>query len=737
MRNWMSWAEVTLDLGEPCSFLVGRNGSGKTAVRDAVEFCYLGTGRLRGVATKKELAVVAIREGFDSCEVTVEAAGVRIRREMDADGSQEAWRSVWEQRRLVDRTDRDRPPLHAEGWSNEEPLSLKRDQGNPFGDCPDDLLRCMLEPTHFFDLEPQRRQEVLVQATSQEQVEMEVALTALAKAIPSGQAVGVERPDIGALEDAARWVAEQGFRGAEEAAGERRREAGRERDAVALPMQPDPEMQLEGFDAPVDLSARPLEEHQAKLAKLRAGHVEAVRLESAGTGAMAGKLAEAETALAALENRGAAPGAAMVALAEKKARAEATLEAAKAAVPQLPREPDAHDLVSAKAYHEGCKARLQPAATNLQAAEAAAQALEAQAAQKPESFKRPEVCPKGPAGMRCPVKPSVWKPSVAKLVADPSAHAAELDRLRGEVLERRGDHVAVSATYKQAAAALEKAQKLRGSYEDAVRARQGRIDEVAQAASDLESARAAASAGQDAAEQEQAREADAAVVRVENARQALEDAARDEKPTGPSVVDLAAQIAVGERVVDAAGDYWREAKAHQVALEKLEVLEAEWSRWDAIAQQLKPTGIETTLGGGARQAFIDTLAEAVILSGEVFLDEDAGLTVEVIESELERPLHPVQLSTSQKRALGVALQHALCVLEGFPFLLVDAIDTFDAQKRAAFTTFAAAVAQSTYPAGVIGMATITREPPGAPPEPWTTLWVQPHGEVLQLGGEGF
>ena len=71
MRNWYCWGDHELTLGAPVSFVVGLNGAGKTALRDAAEFAYLGTGHLRGAKTKKELASVAIRDDFEDCEVTV------------------------------------------------------------------------------------------------------------------------------------------------------------------------------------------------------------------------------------------------------------------------------------------------------------------------------------------------------------------------------------------------------------------------------------------------------------------------------------------------------------------------------------------------------------------------------------------------------------------------------------------------------------------------------------------
>ena len=159
-------------------------------------------------------------------------------------------------------------------------------------------------------------------------------------------------------------------------------------------------------------------------------------------------------------------------------------------------------------------------------------------------------------------------------------------------------------------------------------------------------------------------------------------------------------------------------------------------RWDRICQELKPNGVETELAGGARNEFLALLSgvHGLGLSGEIHLDEDCGITVLLDDDVEDQPRHLLQLSTSQRLAVAVAIQHALCQLEGFPILLVDAVDTFRGAKLQAFQAWAESVVEL-YPAAVIGLATLSREPPDAADGPWITLWLKHDHQVAMIGGE--
>ncbi len=721
MRNWYLWGDQTIDLAAPCSSIVGRNGSGKSSIRDALEFAWIGTGALRGAKTKRELAAVAIRDDAETCEVTVECEGVRIRREMDREGKQEVWRSVVESVATEEGQDADHAAIHGiqTRWSNEEPMTLKRDQGNPYAPgCADDLTRCLLEPTAFYNLEPARRQELLVTCTSDPGVTMEAAREAIVIAIEGvrpdlvtvnldGSPEGEIETMLDAIEDAARWVAEMSFRGAEAAAVERRREAKRDRDATPLGDRPEPMFSLGEDREPLDLSTRPAAEHEASLAERRRDHIAAVELESAGAGAMQGKLTEAKQALAELE---AQPEPAL----ELPEPGEGPLE------PQPPGEP--HELDTVLEAANIARARLTETRLAASAAEANIAEVEALLA-TPSEYSRPGECPKGPPGMRCPVKPSVWKPAVEKAVGDPTRLEAGLDRLRGELVETNDAASEALAADTATVSALERTRKAWDVFERATKTYQAHHLAVMGAGVSAKAAHLRATT-------ERADAIARASSRVESAQQALEAARQGDPPAGPSAQDLAESISLGERICEASRRFWRETGEWEARAATREKLEVEVSRWDAIAQALKPDGIETKLGGSARETFVAYLDEAAALSGPIRLDDECGVTVEV--DRAGRLRHPLQLSESQRLALGIAIQNALCRLTGFPVLISDEIDRFDAEKRAAWARLAESLS-SRYPGGVVGIATTLGDPqpPGSPS--FQTIWLRPDGSVETLG----
>lgn len=714
MRNWYCWGDHTLQLAAPVSFVVGLNGAGKTALRDALEFAFLGTGHLRGAKTKKELASVAIRDDFEDCEVTVEAAGIRIRRTMDREGSQEVWRSTAIPMSGLGSGPIPMGPNAEPRWMEEEPAPLKRDQGNPFGDTPDDLVRCMLEPRHFYTLELQRRQEILVMATTNSAVSQEAVLQVLMRRLDYET-----KPDLEALQDAAVWVASGGFRAAEDAAIEQRKEAKRERDAVVVGDEIEPML------GDVDLAANPAEAHERKLVEVRSAHTQAVRLEAAGAGAMAGKLAEAEEALVALQGgAGKAVERALELLAEAGAHHQAREHAEP---PETTPEP-ARSAAHAHGITAEATRALEAALATETTAQKAIVDLEAKLGASSE-ISRPDECPAGPPGMRCAAKPGQWKSCVEAAVEDPTSLAAAVDRLRGERIQAKRE--VETARQKR-----EKALKAEGLVQEAWATHREGQERLGAAGDTLAAALVAITRREEEVETAQTdRRAELAACerRVEAARLALVAAQQGDQPTGPSVVDLEASIGRGDVVCEASRRYWREVEERNARRAAWEVLEATVGRWDAICQELKPDGIETELGGNAREAFLELLEPARELSGEIFLDSDCAITV-ALDRE-GHPKHPLQLSESQALAVGCAIQHALCRQLGFPILLVDGMDRFDGPHRQAWAQLATEVSGG-YAGAVLGLATTTGEPK-PPGEGFQTLWLKPDGAMVLLGGEGF
>lgn len=728
MENWLCFADRTIETKSHCAFVVGQNGIGKSGVRDAIEFALVGTCNIRAIerlgrpVNKKELATWVIRDDFEGCQVTFEANGIRIRRTMDREGKQEVFRATWGKVRING--------AEADGWSDEDPMSLKRDQGNPFGKAPDDLVRCMLEPTHFYTLEPQRRQEILVQATSDPEVTEAAALEAL-KAALSPQ----NEDDETAITSAAGWVAKLGFRGAEESAKEQRVVAARARDLVVIGDEPEPLFPLEGRDEPIDLAERPVEEHEKMLASLRAKHTAAVQMESAGAGAMQGKLTEAVEALAEIEALPPIEPSDQLRN-DLECRQSELAEASRPYVPKETEEPDRAARATAEARVTLQEDRIASDRESLAKVEEELAVLESTEPALPSDYPRPKICPKGPPGMKCPLGPKGFGQAVEKAlgVVDPTTEAAKADRLRGKIV---GSRELIGGEEEKLKEALREVQGFVDAQERFDRSARGLAahDEVLARAG--KAVAAAEDAVRDFAAESVKQRAEAirtATERVEKARQAFEAARDGEKPTGPSAQDLEKTIGVGETVVEAAKDFWREVRARDARIIRRGELAAVWDRWDAICQQLKPTGIETKLGGAAREAFTAKLDESSGLAGLIQLDEACGILVDLGREGFYRQL--LQLSTSQALAVGVAIQHALCQLEGFPILVVDSVDTFDREKLVAFAEMAVRIGKS-YPGGLLGLATIKKEPPNAPKAPWQTHWLKPDGSLAVLGADGF
>ena len=719
MTNWRCFADQTFDLG-PCSFIVGRNGSGKTSVVHALEFAFTGTGALLGARTKIELAAEAIRDDFGSCEVIVEIGATRIRRTMDRDGKQTCFRSVFEQVLLEDKEGKlSRMPGTEGGWSNEEALQLKRDQGNPFADVPNDLTRCMLDPTHFFSLEAQRRQEILVNATSDPEVTEERAKEAL-DAVLSPEADA----DTDAIKDAARWVAELGFRGAEAAAVDRRKVAKRERDLLVVGDEPEPMFLVES-GREIDLSDHPLEKHSEMLAAVRARHIEAVRMESAGSGALSGKLVEAEQALAALRELPVPPPDGD--LIERHTKATDALAALLcSAVPEIPNQPADDALAVANGIHEDAKRALAKSEGLLEDMGARVCDLEAEGAAKIDDFPRPTICPKGPAGMRCPVGPQGFEKVVEKALGDPEARATEILQIKAEAQTIDAKIAEQTAAVGVASATFDSIREGAGAGKEAVRAVQAREAAISDAEAHLGAAERSVEESTEQRRHDHAEAIGRADARVAEARQAFEKAQEGEKPSGPSSETLEKKIALGERVVEASRVFWSSVETRDAMIVDRFDADVRVKRWDAICQQLKPDGIETKLGGDAREVFEKSLADVADLAGPIHLDSECGITVDLDREDF--PRRQLQLSNCQLLAVGVAIQHALCQLQGFPILVVDAVDSFDRPHLEAFIKLAVGSVDK-YPGGILGLATTKKEPPASSPAPWATFWLKPDSTV--------
>jgi len=631
LENWYSHAKATLASGARVTMIVGENGVGKTAVRDAVEFLFLGTGLLRGIGTKKDLAAFAIRTGAAECAVTLEGETIRLRRTMNAKAQQ-----------LVTRERRENPSAK---WSEPEPIPVANAVQFLLGRVvAEDVLRALLDPFAFERLEPTRRREMLIQATS-----TGAPADAIAKAL------GARFPNAQASEilAIAEMAAEHGFRHAEQTVVQARREAKRAAEAPAFEA-PDPK--AEG----VDLAAGTLAEFQAHLAGIREAHTAAVARE-------ASSVAKLEGELAALE-----------------ARQRTLLE------PGEPYDLEAAELAEANARGAlaAAEAALADAGRGLEATERSARAVSADP---------PAQCPAMPPGISwaCPVKPAAFRKPLEATAAIQQQAAEALPEAR--------------ATHSEAHTAMETARRTLRAATDALAQARERDRAATAALGELEGLES----------------------RINGlAAQITRAKAAPAAEPGQSAAELSARVQKGERIVEGKRRY----DAAVAAIGKADAARAEAKakvEWlDALAKALAPDGVEMSLGGAARAAFLAAAGKAIrLLAGEVELTPEFELRC--------GGRHPTQLSLSQRMALGVALQHALAAAADFPLplLMTDALDTFDQPHRAAWFGFAKWVAEH-YPLGVWGLATTSGEP-GQPPEGSATIWLRAGEAPRTLGEVGF
>lgn len=627
MRNWMSHSNTTITCEDgEVIMVVGANGIGKTAIRDALEFVYLGTGKLRGIETKKDLAAYSIQEGQTECSVTITTPAMALRRTMTSGGTQKL------RRRLTDGED--------------ESIALS-DQGSLIEGIAEDVLRIILEPTHWLDVPSARRAELLILATTSKQDDPAVIVKAMTDFLePESPA------EVRAIARIAAIAAKDGMRAGEQAAVDLRVEAKRKRDELPTA---EPVAEYEG----IDLEAHPLERHLGQLASLRTDREKAL-------------VSTATT------------------VADAKARADEAYQALQALLSWEPDPIDAKADIDRQTAANGVEAAKKRVAELEQAAAAAAATLKAERARADgiaPKVEHPGQCPHLPV-MKCPVKPEKFVDAQVK--AQPEIPTeGELAELEAAATNAQADVEVHRRSVEKWAADLGAAQ-----------------------------ARVARNAEIKAAIDERARkvaEAEQRVSTLDAAWKAAEAAAAEAPAAGVDLAMIDARIAKGERIVVAKRAY-DEAKArHAENRARSESLTREIDCWDEIAKAMKPGAeVERALAGDAASPFTDALRGFAPLVGEIAIQSDMTLLVGP-----ERR-HPSQLSTSQRLGLGIAVQHAFARAVRFPILICDAIDLFDGAGRATWSKAARAQIEH-YAGGIMGLGTITKGAPTAPPAGFATI----------------
>ena len=194
---------------------------------------------------------------------------------------------------------------------------------------------------------------------------------------------------------------------------------------------------------------------------------------------------------------------------------------------------------------------------------------------------------------------------------------------------------------------------------------------------------------------------------------------------GPSIEDLDAKIDVGERIVAFKRAFDDDLERFEESSETIARLEREIACWDVIAKELKPGGkIERDATEGATGPFQNALKTWEPLVGEIMFNAEMEISVGP-----ERR-HPLQLSTSQRLALGIAIQYAFARILDFPLLCCDAIDLFDARQRANWLECAKRVIEETDGRmHVMGLATTLAARPKAPPPGAATFYLSKHDGI--------
>lgn len=643
LKDFMCHENLVLEFTEPVGLIVGANGVGKSAIREALEYAYLGTGQIRGISTKKSLGELSVRDGAKSCSVTVETDSMRLERTMKRDGSQELWVSMAIE---VGEIGTGNPPSTHQrmDWGEPRQIPPRRDGKSQIGNMAADALRVILEPTEFFRLDEARRREMILTATSQKATlaEVEQALNDMLE--PEGD------EDKKAIKDAAEFVIEFGMREAESHAVEVRVRG--KRDLKEL--DPKPPVHADGL-APELCQAienRPMTEFEARLEEVRILHTRAVASEATSTGVIQGKLDEAMASQKAAEDvnyEEIDKDAAKILKAATKRLDAATEQAAKAD----------SALDQAKAYLASVE---KPAAG---------------------PFKKPSKCPATPFVFTCPVKSATFQKSQPSIdtSAQGDAKAGAETSLEIAQNSRDGAVSAMEAAKAQLYKATERAEK-----------------EKARAIRDDEKMKAMGKARERTQELE---------------GQLLEAQAVEVNGEGETAEALAERVQRGHEMVELKRAWDISESLYRTQTTRKTELELQVTRWNEIAKALKPDGIETKLGGGAKESFLKLLEDVTILAGSINLTSEFDLTVQVEAGDPIR--HPLQLSTSQRLAVGIAIQHVFASLIEFPILCCDAIDTFDAAHKSAWAGFAAMVGKN-YQGAVLGLSTLPgADDPIAPP----------------------
>lgn len=537
VHGWMGLADVDLVIGKPFVLFMGLNGVGKSGVAKAITWAI--TGRYRcdqvgAVLAKKDLPAVVIRDGEKAARVGLMLGpALYLERALTAGGA--------ETLRLVDFQGEEK--VHVPGTAAEVQAELYRRLGLDPG-----RAEAALDSWAFLALPPEQRVAMLFRALgSASAAEVEKRL---------GER-GLRGPEVVRL---AGIAADKGFRAAEKAAVELRREAGRELNDLPAAKDAPQVITVNGKER--DLETVNVAQLEELLGDYRLKRDELLRSAGADLGAARARVETLEGQVAALKPRaGAEGGPDLEALRLKRTQAA---ERAKGAGSE---EREAAERVAA----------LEREIANLRALVEVAE------------IAKPETCPAIPGGFECPATAAKLKAHAEKLRAR-ADEAADRKRRAANELDAVALTRDAAKRVREEAEAEERrlAEEYRAADEErllAVRA-QGQLEQVQR---DLEAARAAL---------------------------AKAEAAGEQQPTD----FMDSRIASIEQVLRAR-KAWEEAKADTTP-QRREALSREREQADQLAQALAPDGVEAELLREALVPLRERLAETGRMLGDVTIGDD-------------------------------------------------------------------------------------------------------------------
>jgi len=597
LQGWMGVRDVDLAIGKPFVLFMGENGAGKTNVAKAIGWAITGRYRCDQIGAsiaKKDLPDVVIQDDAKACRVGLMLGpALYVERALTRGGAETL---------KVVTFDEDGQKQTLEGTTAELQAELYRLlQLDPV------RAEAALDSWAFLAMKNEDRIALLFRA---------LGSASAAEVQKRIEARGLRGPDVHRLSELA---ASKGFRAAEKAAVELRREKHRALSDLPEPQQAPQVVVVNGQER--DLETVNLEALETLLADNRHERDQVLRNAGSDLGAARARVEALETQRAMIQTR---------------TISEPTDDAAKDTL-RMARTQAIERAKAAGAAEQEASDRIDALTRDIARTNALVNVAE---------IDHPGRCPVVPGGFLCPATKSGLQVHARKLRKQTEAAAAELQRAeeeRASVLATR------EAKHREREAAEAEERKLAGEYraveeEQLAAARaQGQLEQVER---DLEAARVVLAKAEQAGEEKPTEFLDRRIVSIETVMRAKRA--------------------------------WEDAKADTSA-QRRETLVREHEDADALAQALAASGVESELLQEALIPIRSRLDTTGKMLGEVTIDDD--LTVRTVVNGHPRLYE--QLSRSQRLRLGIAMQDAIAQASGLPLLLVDELDVFVGPDRAA------------------------------------------------------